>query len=171
VNFESAAFIEALRKHFGETFGHVLHDQNCGEKIRGDILRHQTAGLTPCNLILVENPSRIFSPQFWSCKHMPEGFTEMLRSASMNAALSKFTKRVPAIFFYRRPRSNLSRKSPHDGAKDAARGYCNSFRRAARERSSSVADVLFHSVAQKFGLTSVGIIMTGMGDDGAEGLA
>jgi len=32
------------------------------------------------------------------------------------------------------------------------------------------ADVLFHSVAQEFGLTSVGIIMTGMGEDGAEGI-
>jgi two-component system chemotaxis response regulator CheB len=32
------------------------------------------------------------------------------------------------------------------------------------------ANVLFHSVAREFTLTSVGVLMTGMGDDGAEGL-
>lgn len=31
-------------------------------------------------------------------------------------------------------------------------------------------DVLFHSVAQEFAMTAVGMLMTGMGDDGAEGL-
>src|SRR5713226_9548929 len=41
VNFKSAAFVEALREHFGETFRHVLHDQNCGKKIGWDLRQNK----------------------------------------------------------------------------------------------------------------------------------
>jgi len=34
LNLQGAAFVEALRKHFRKTFRHVLHNNNCGLKIR-----------------------------------------------------------------------------------------------------------------------------------------
>src|SRR4029077_6566059 len=41
VNFQTTAFIEALREHFREAFGHVLHDQDCGLKIRGNLRQNK----------------------------------------------------------------------------------------------------------------------------------
>jgi hypothetical protein len=37
VNFKRAALVQALGEHFGKALGHVLHDQNRGQKIRRDL--------------------------------------------------------------------------------------------------------------------------------------
>src|SRR6267142_831312 len=41
VNFEGAALIEALHKHFRESLGHVLHDHDGGLKIRGNLRQNK----------------------------------------------------------------------------------------------------------------------------------
>src|SRR6267142_160891 len=41
VNFEGAALIEAIRKHFRESLGHVLHDHDGGLKIRGNLRQNK----------------------------------------------------------------------------------------------------------------------------------
>jgi two-component system, chemotaxis family, protein-glutamate methylesterase/glutaminase len=103
-------------------------------------------------------------------QHMPEGFTEMFaRRLDECSALEVHEARsgdlllagrvliCPGnrhIMVRRMPRSDmvvLSDNPPVNGHRPSA-------------------DVLFHSVAQEFGLTAVGVLMTGMGDDGAEGL-
>src|SRR5438477_7773984 len=45
VNFERAAFVQALREHFRETFGHVLHHQNRGKKIRRNLRQNKLQGV------------------------------------------------------------------------------------------------------------------------------
>jgi len=45
VNFQSAALVETLRKHFREPFGHMLHDENGGKKIRRDLRKNELQGV------------------------------------------------------------------------------------------------------------------------------
>src|SRR6266700_3520634 len=56
----------------------------------------QRAAQTRCNLSC-RRFRRIFFPQFWSCSTCRKVLPKCSRSASMNAALLRFTKRVPAI--------------------------------------------------------------------------
>ena len=37
LDLQGAAFVEAFRKHFRKTFRHVLHNNNCGLKLRGNL--------------------------------------------------------------------------------------------------------------------------------------
>jgi len=103
-------------------------------------------------------------------QHMPEGFTEMFarrldeccplevhEARSGDLVLAGRVLICPGnrhIMVRRMPRGDmvvLSDGPPVNGHRPSA-------------------DVLFHSVAQEFGLLAVGVLMTGMGDDGAEGL-
>ncbi len=103
-------------------------------------------------------------------QHMPEGFTEMFakrldeccaldvqEARSGDLLVASRVLICPGnrhIMVRRMPRGDmavLSDGSPVNGHRPSA-------------------DVLFHSVAQQFGPTAVGLLMTGMGEDGAEGL-
>ena len=103
-------------------------------------------------------------------QHMPEGFTEMFaKRLDECCALEVHEARPGDLLLAGRVlicpgnRHMMVRRMPRGDMVVLSDGPPVNGHRPS-------ADVLFHSVAQEFGLTAVGILMTGMGDDGAEGL-
>ena len=103
-------------------------------------------------------------------QHMPEGFTEMFaRRLDECCALDVQEARSGDLLLAGRVlvcpgnRHMMVRRMPRG---DVA--VLNDAAPVNGHRPS--VDVLFHSVAQEFGPMSVGVLMTGMGEDGAEGL-
>jgi two-component system, chemotaxis family, protein-glutamate methylesterase/glutaminase len=128
-----------------------------------------TGGPNALQYLLTQFPAD-FPATFVVVQHMPEGFTDMFarrldECCSLEVHEAKSGDLLIAgrvlicpgnrhMMVRRMPRGEmvvLSDTPPINGHRPSA-------------------DVLFHSVAQEFGLTSVGIIMTGMGEDGAEGI-
>ena len=128
-----------------------------------------TGGPNALQFLLSQIPND-FPATFVVVQHMPEGFTEMFahrldECCALDVHEAKSGDLLVAgrvlicpgnrhIMVRRMPRGEmvvLSDSPPINGHRPSA-------------------DVLFHSVAQEFGLTAVGILMTGMGEDGAEGL-
>ncbi|MGA3178322.1 MAG: chemotaxis response regulator protein-glutamate methylesterase [Candidatus Acidiferrum sp.] len=111
-----------------------------------------------------------FPATFVVVQHMPEGFTEMFarrldECCALDVQEAKSGDLLVAgrvlicpgnrhIMVRRMPRGDMVVLSDSP----AINGHRPS------------ANVLFHSVAQEFALSSVGVLMTGMGEDGAEGL-
>jgi two-component system, chemotaxis family, protein-glutamate methylesterase/glutaminase len=103
-------------------------------------------------------------------QHMPEGFTEMFAkrldeccALDVSEAKSGDLLLAGRVLICPGNRHMMVRRMPRgDMAVLSDSAPVNGHRPSV--------DVLFHSVAQEFSLSTVGILMTGMGEDGAEGL-
>jgi len=128
-----------------------------------------TGGPNALQYVLSQIPAD-FPSTILIVQHMPEGFTEMFaRRLDECCALDVQEARSGDLLVAGRAlicpgnRHMMVRRMPRGDMAILSDGVPVNGHRPS-------ADVLFHSVAQEFALTAVGIIMTGMGEDGAEGI-
>jgi two-component system chemotaxis response regulator CheB len=128
-----------------------------------------TGGPNALQYLLTQIPAD-FPATFVIVQHMPEGFTDMFsRRLDECCALEVQEAKSGDLLLAGRAlicpgnRHMMVRRMPRGEMVVLSDGPPINGHRPS-------ADVLFHSVAQEFALTAVGMIMTGMGDDGAEGL-
>jgi two-component system chemotaxis response regulator CheB len=103
-------------------------------------------------------------------QHMPEGFTEMF-ARRLDELCSLRVKEAQSGDLLQAGRVLICPGSRHMRLKHLTMGdivVLNDDARVNGHRPS--VDVLFNSVAEEFGPQAVAALMTGMGDDGAEGL-
>jgi two-component system, chemotaxis family, protein-glutamate methylesterase/glutaminase len=128
-----------------------------------------TGGPNALQFVLSQIPADFLST-ILVVQHMPEGFTEMFAkrldeccALEVHEARSGDLLLAGRVLICPGNRHMMVRRMPRGDMAILSDGPAVNGHRPS-------ADVLFHSVAQEFALTSVGILMTGMGDDGAEGL-
>jgi two-component system chemotaxis response regulator CheB len=128
-----------------------------------------TGGPNALQYVLSQIPAD-FAATILIVQHMPEGFTEMFaRRLDECCALDVQEARSGDLLVAGRVlicpgnRHMIVRRMPRGDMVVLSDGPPVNGHRPS-------ADVLFHSVAREFTLTSIGVLMTGMGDDGAEGL-
>jgi two-component system chemotaxis response regulator CheB len=128
-----------------------------------------TGGPNALQFVLSQIPAD-FQSAIVIVQHMPEGFTEMFAkrldeccALEVHEARSGDLLLAGRVLICPGNRHMMVRRMPRGDMVILSDGPPVNGHRPS-------ADVLFHSAAQEFGLTTVGILMTGMGDDGAEGL-
>lgn len=128
-----------------------------------------TGGPIALQYVLSQIPAD-FPASFVIVQHMPEGFTEMFaRRLDECCALDVQEAKSGDLLVAGRAlicpgnRHMMVRRMPRGEMVVLSDGPPINGHRPS-------VDVLFHSVAQEFALTAVGVLMTGMGEDGAEGL-
>ena len=128
-----------------------------------------TGGPNALQYVLSQIPAD-FPGSFVVVQHMPEGFTEMFAkrldeccALDVHEARSGDLLVAGRVLICPGNRHIMARRMPRGDMAVLSDGPPVNGHRPS-------ADVLFHSVAQQFGPMAVGLIMTGMGEDGAEGL-
>jgi len=128
-----------------------------------------TGGPNALQFVLAQIPED-FPASIIIVQHMPEGFTEMFaRRLNECCALDVHEAKSGDLLVAGRVlicpgnRHLMVRRMPRGDMVVLSDGPPVNGHRPS-------VDVMFHSVAQEFGLTAVGVLMTGMGEDGAEGL-
>ncbi len=128
-----------------------------------------TGGPNALQYVLSQIPGD-FPASFVIVQHMPEGFTDMFArrldeccALDVQEAKSGDLLLAGRVLICPGNRHMMVRRMPRGEMVVLSDGVPLNGHRPS-------VDVLFHSVAQEFGLTAVGVLMTGMGDDGAEGL-
>jgi two-component system chemotaxis response regulator CheB len=128
-----------------------------------------TGGPNALQFVLSQLPAD-FSASILVVQHMPEGFTEML-ARRLNDCCSVEVQEAKSGDLLLAGRVLICPGNRHMMIRRMPRGATAVLTDApAVNGHRPSVDVLFHSVAQEFGRSAVGVLMTGMGDDGAEGL-
>jgi two-component system chemotaxis response regulator CheB len=128
-----------------------------------------TGGPNALQYLLAQIPGD-FPSTFVIVQHMPEGFTDMFArrldeccALEVQEAKSGDLLLAGRVLICPGNRHMMVRRMPRGEMAILSDGPPINGHRPS-------VDVLFHSVAQEFALTAVGVQMTGRGDDGAEGL-
>lgn len=103
-------------------------------------------------------------------QHMPEGFTQAFADR-LNRSSSVHIREAAQGMIVQQGEAVIARGNMHLILHRDTRGLrCELKEGQAVSRHRPSVDVLFRSAAQIGGATALGVILTGMGDDGADGL-
>jgi two-component system, chemotaxis family, protein-glutamate methylesterase/glutaminase len=128
-----------------------------------------TGGPNALQYLLSQLPAD-FSSAIVIVQHMPEGFTEMF-ARRLDDCSPLFVQEARSGDLLLAGRVLLCPGNRHIMVRRMARGDMVVLSDAPPVNGHRPsADFLFHSVAAEFGPLSIGVLMTGMGEDGSEGL-
>ena len=128
-----------------------------------------TGGPNAVQYVLSHLPAD-FSGSILVVQHMPEGFTEMF-AKRLDATCAIDVKEAKSGDLLLAGRALICPGNRHMKVRRAALGDMVVLSDEEKENGHRPSvDVLFRSVAEEFGARSAAVLMTGMGEDGAEGM-